>query len=342
MRFGPIPIGQAQGKILGHHISGPKGRRAFRKGKPLTGADIEALRELGRQVVYVAELEPDDVDEDTAALRIAQAVKGSGLRLSRAHLGRVNLQAGLLGVVKVRAERLLSINDCEGITLATLASNSVVQPGSTVATVKVIPFAVPESSIRFVERAAAQEQGVLSLRPLHPQAVSLVFTGSFTARERVIENFEPPLRKRVEALGSNVQTVDYVPLEDDQGEAVLAELLKERVSGGAGLIVLAGETAIMDRYDLAPRAIERAGGEVACFGAPVDPGNLLLLAYLEDVPILGAPGCARSPKANVIDWVLPRLLSGERLGREDLLALGHGGLLEDTPLRPAPRDELSW
>jgi molybdenum cofactor cytidylyltransferase len=121
---------------------------------------------------------------------------------------------------------------------------------------------------------------------------------------------------------------------------MLTELLVQRVAEGAELIVLAGETAIMDRYDIAPRAIECAGGEVTCFGAPVDPGNLLMLAYLGDVPILGAPGCARSPKANVIDWVLPRLMSGERLEREDLLVLGHGGLLEDTPLRPAPREKV--
>jgi molybdenum cofactor cytidylyltransferase len=131
--------------------------------------------------------------------------------------------------------------------------------------------------------------------------------------------------------------MDYVPLEDDQGEAELAEVLVNEVKAGADLIILAGETAIMDRYDIAPRAIECAGGEVVCFGAPVDPGNLLLLAYLRDVPILGAPGCARSPKVNVIDWVLPRLLVGERLARQDILALGHGGLLEDTPLRPVPR-----
>lgn len=96
----------------------------------------------------------------------------------------------------------------------------------------------------------------------------------------------------------------------------------------------------MDRYDIAPRAIERAGGEVTCFGAPVDPGNLLMLAYLEGVPVLGAPGCARSPKVNVIDWVLPRLLVGDRLTESDIVALGHGGLLEDTPLRPMPRSAL--
>jgi molybdenum cofactor cytidylyltransferase len=295
---------------------------------------------LGRKVIYVAELEPDDVDEDAAARRVALAVKGSGLNLSRVQAGRVNLQAGSLGIVRIHAERLLQINRCEGITLATLPTNSVAGPGSTVGTVKIIPFAVPERSLRNAERIAREGGAIISLQPLVPKAVSLIFTGSSTAEERVVKNFEPPLRNRIEKLGSEVRTVDFIPLEDEQGEARLAELLAQRVSGRMDLIVLAGETAIMDRYDIAPRAIECAGGEVTCFGAPVDPGNLLMLAYLGEVPVLGAPGCARSPKANVIDWVLPRLLAGDRLVREDLLVLGHGGLLEDTLLRPAPREKV--
>ncbi len=340
MKFGPVPLDQAQGKILGHHIAGPRGRRAFRKGKPLTPEDIQALFELGREMVYVAELDTDDVDEDTAARRIAQAVRGSGLRLSKAHVGRVNLQAGKLGLVKVDAERLFRLNQCEGITLATLASNSVIQPGNTVATVKIIPFAIPEANVSWAEGIVAEEEALISLRPLSPRSVSLVLSGSPTVRDRVVANFEPPLQKRIGALGSKIQTLDYVPMEDDRGEAALAEVLLQGVAGGAELIVLAGETAVMDRYDIAPRAIERAGGEVVCFGAPVDPGNLLMLAYLNDIPILGAPGCARSPKVNVIDWVLPRLLAGDRLSRADILALGHGGLLEDTPLRPVPRNKL--
>jgi molybdenum cofactor cytidylyltransferase len=103
------------------------------------------------------------------------------------------------------------------------------------------------------------------------------------------------------------------------------------------LIILAGETAIMDRYDIAPRAVERAGGKIETVGAPVDPGNLLMLAYLDGVPVLGAPGCVRSPKTNVVDWVLPRLLAGDRLSHIDIVALGHGGLLDDIPERPVPR-----
>jgi molybdenum cofactor cytidylyltransferase len=115
--------------------------------------------------------------------------------------------------------------------------------------------------------------------------------------------------------------------------------MKER--RGLELIVLAGETAIMDRHDLLPRAVERAGGSVECVGAPVDPGHLLMLAYLDETPVVGAPGCARSRKTNIVDWVLPRLLAGERLTRPDIIALGHGGLLEDVPERPTRRDDLT-
>lgn len=342
MKFGPVPLDQAQGKILGHHIAGPDGQRAFRKGKPLSAEDVDALCRMGRTTVYVAELEPDDVDEDSAARRVAQAVSGAGLEISEPHLGRVNLHATCLGLVKVDDRRLTQLNQCEGITLATLASNTVVQAGSTVATVKVIPFAVSEGHVSGAEAIAADGEAMLSIRELPSRAVSLVLSGSPSVEQRVIDNFASPLRERIAALGSVIQSVDYIPLEDDQGEEALAKMLCQRIAGGAGLIVLAGETAIMDRYDIAPRAIERAGGEVTCFGAPVDPGNLLMLAYVGDVPVLGAPGCARSPKTNVIDWILPRLLAGERLTRADILALGHGGLLEDTPLRPIPRNRLDW
>ncbi len=134
--------------------------------------------------------------------------------------------------------------------------------------------------------------------------------------------------------------MDFIPLEDDGGETTLSSALVKLIQAGAELVILAGETAIMDPADIAPRAVLRAGGQIVSVGVPVDPGNLLMLAYLEGVPILGAPGCARSRKTNVIDWVLPRLLVGERLLKEDLGALAHGGLLEDIPERPMPRTRV--
>jgi len=227
------------------------------------------------------------------------------------------------------------------VAFATPLSHSVVRPGQVVATVKVIPYALPEDTVRAAEAVASEGGPLLRVDVLPARSVGLILSGSSSARERITRDFEGPLRARVSALGSTLLPAEFVPLEDEKGEAALSEALLRQARSGAGLIVLAGETAIVDRHDIAPRAIARAGGVIACFGAPVDPGNLLLIAYLGDVPLLGAPGCVRSSKVNVIDWVLPRLLSGERLARADIVAMGHGGLLEDVPERRSPREPVA-
>jgi molybdenum cofactor cytidylyltransferase len=340
MRFGPVSLDHAAGKILGHNIAGPDGHRLLRKGRPLTAEDIAALRAIGRTSVYAAELAPDDVDEDTAARRVAKAVGGGGLRLPGAASGRANLLSTALGVLRVDAGRLERVNELEGITLATLAAHSPVRPRQIVGTVKIIPFAVPEAAVRAAE-AIAGDAPLIRVDALAPQPVSLIFSGSVSIREKLADDFAP-LAERVTALGSHIASTDYVPLDTpacESGESALAEALSRCRATGARLIVLAGETAIMDRHDIVPRAVERAGGRVEALGAPVDPGNLLMIAYLGDVPVLGAPGCARSRKVNIVDWVLPRLLVGDRLTRRDILALGHGGLLEDVPERPMSRDK---
>lgn len=340
MKFGPVPLDQAEGKILGHNIAGPDGRRLLRKGRPLTRDDVAALHSIGRASVYIATLEPDDLDEDTAARRMAEAVIGNGLRLSGPASGRVNLLATALGVLRVDVDRLARINQRDGVTLATLASHTAVRARQIAATVKIIPFAVPEALIREVEKLAAEGGPVLKVEELASQPVSLILTGSPSIHAKLRLDFAP-LGERVTALGSRVTRTEYVSLEDESGEAMLAEALARQRAAGVRLIILAGETAIMDRYDIVPRAVERAGGCIESVGAPVDPGNLLMIAYLDDVPVLGAPGCARSRKINVIDWVLPRLLVGDRLTRAEMVSLGHGGLLEDAPERPMPRNNLS-
>ena len=341
-RFGPVSLDLARGKILGHNVADASGRPALRKGRALSAADVELLRSLGRTVVYVAEPGDGDVDEDEAARRVAHAAGGPpGLHVVGPGAGRANLVASSLGLLRVDAARLLRLNLGEGITIATLEGHQPVRAGQVVATIKVIPFAVPEAAVRTAEAVATEGGPLLRVDALPRRSVALLLSGSASVRERVVGAFEPPLRARIEGLGSTLAGVAYVPLEDESGEAALAEGLGRAASEGAGLILLAGETAIVDRHDIAPRAVERAGGEVVAFGAPVDPGNLLLLGYLGAVPVLGAPGCARSAKPNVVDRVLPRLLAGDRLDRKDLAALGHGGLLEDVPERPMPREEIA-
>ncbi len=340
MKFGPTTLEQAEGKILGHNVAGNDGRRVLRKGKPLTAEQVRILRQLGRSVVYVAELEADDVDENAAALRVGQVVMGSGLRLNGPSKGRVNFKAKVDGVLRVDAGRLARLNSHYGVTLATLRTNSAVASGKMVGTAKVIPFAVAEDTVRKVEAIAAEGEPLICVDSFTRRRVDLILSGSPTARERILEGFVPALSARIEALGSAIRSIGFVPLEDEKGEIELAQLLRQKVAGKSELIVLAGETAIMDRHDIAPRAIEAAGGVITCYGAPVDPGNLLLLAAIGDVPILGAPGCVRSPKANIVDWVLPRLLVGDRLTQADIHTMGHGGLLEEIIERPMPRNRL--
>src|SRR5574341_1147981 len=337
MKFEPVPLSEAKGKILGHNIAGSNGQRLLRKGRPLTDADLENLRALGRTSVYVAQMEEDDVDENAAARRVAEAVRGPGLHIPGVSAGRANLLSNQAGLLRVDVERLARINECNGITLATLRTHSPVHARQIVATVKIIPYAVPESVLSEAEAVAAGSRQIVRVDELPYRAVGIILSGSTSIRQRLVSDFAP-LRDRIEKLGSSVTRTDFVALDDEPDEAALADMLKGQLASGIRMILLAGETAIMDAHDIVPRAVERAGGHVESVGAPVDTGNLLMLAYIEDVPVVGAPGCARSKKINIVDWILPRLLAGDRLTRRDIVELGHGGLLQDVSERGMSRD----
>ncbi|HEX9838555.1 MAG TPA: molybdopterin-binding protein [Anaerolineales bacterium] len=337
MKFEPVPLSEARGKILGHNIAAANGQRLLRKGKPLSDEDLENLRALGRTSVYVAQMEEDDVDENTAARRVAEAVRGTGLHIPGVSSGRANLLANEAGLFRVDVERLAQLNGCDGLTLATLRTHSPVHARQIVATVKIIPYAMPESVLSEAEAIATGSRHILRVDALPTRSVGMILSGSASIQQRLVSDFAP-LRGRIEKLGSSVTRTDFVALDDESDEAALANMLKQQLESGIGMILLAGETAIMDAHDILPRAVQRAGGHVESVGAPVDPGNLLMLAYLNDVPVVGAPGCARSKKINIVDWILPRLLAGDRLTRRDIIELGHGGLLQDVPERGMPRE----
>ncbi|MCI0554083.1 MAG: molybdopterin-binding protein [Anaerolineae bacterium] len=337
MKFEPVPLSEAEGKILGHNIAGANGQRLLRKGKPLTEEDLGKLRALGRTSVYVAQMEEDDVDENKAARRVAEAVCGPGLHITGVASGRANLLADQQGILRIDVDRLVQINECNGITLTTLLTHSPVHARQIVATIKIIPYAVPESIVSVAEGIANGSRQIVRVDALPSKSVGMVLSGSNSLKQRLISDFAP-LRDRIEKLGSTVTRTDFVALDDEEDETALAGMLNQQVSTGVRLILIAGETAIMDTHDIVPRAVERAGGTVESVGAPVDPGNLLMLAYINDVPVVGAPGCARSRKTNIVDWILPRLLVGDRLTRRDIVELGHGGLLQDVRERGMPRD----
>lgn len=323
MKLRTISPSEAIGKLLCHNLSDQAGHKVFRKGHRVQDMDVPRLIELGLHAVYVAELEPGDVHEDEAAMRLATTVMGPGVKLSSATTGRVNLLATQRGIVCVDREVLYKVNSIAGLTIATLRSHSVVSPDTIVATVKVIPFAVPEADLRRAEALSSSTKGVVGVMPLRQLDVGVILTGSEPARARVFRLFEPPIRARIEGLGARVQAVAYVP--EDPRE--IAAAIERQIAAGAGMVVLAGETSIMDVDDITPRGIRLAGGQVEHYGAPVEPGNLLLLAYHDHIPILGAPGCVRSRETNVVDLLLPRLLAGERVRSADIVALGDGGLM---------------
>ncbi|MDQ7030754.1 MAG: molybdopterin-binding protein [Ardenticatenia bacterium] len=323
MRIQTVPLNEAEGHLLVHNIVNREGRKVVSKGTRLRSSHVAALRDVGVTVVDVAVLDPEDVHEDEAATRLAEAMATAHMATTRGVGGRVNLHTTVLGVLHVEAERLWALNQLPGITLATRPPYTVVRPekgASQVATLKIIPYAVPE---RVLAEALALAPGLLDVRPLPARRVALLITGDPAAHGRLRQQFEPPMRARVERLGSQLLAVEAVPF----AETAVAEAARRLLALNDMLIVV-GQTSVMDEHDLIPRALRAAGATFALHGAPVEPGNLLALAYLPDGrPVLCAPGCARSPSHNVVDMVLPRLLTGERLGRREIAALGLGGLL---------------
>jgi molybdenum cofactor cytidylyltransferase len=326
MQFGPILLNDAVGKLVAHNITGPDGVRLLHKGKVLAAADIEVLRAHDLSHVYAAWLDPGDVDENTAALRTASLICGGNIEASRAAAGRVNLKASSPGVLRIDVARLTAINECDGITVATIPTNTYITPHKTIAIVKIIPFAVPESDLLTVAHLASAGGPLLHIDVLETHTVGLILYGSPALRDKLAADFAP-LTDRITALGSEVYRADFIDMGNPHIEQVLAEALEQMRRIGVKLILLAGETAVMHRNDMIPRAVEQSGGTIESVGVPVEPGNLMMLAYLGDVPVLSAPSCARSARPNVVDQVIPRLLVGEHLTRTDIIALAHGGLL---------------
>lgn len=324
-----LPIEQAIGHILRHNLSDADGHKTLAKGRRLRDADLPRLRELGLEQVRVAVLEPGDLHEDEAARRLGAAIVGTGVVATSAVHSRVNLLAATDGVVEVDVAALHAINRIDGLTVATLRCHSPATARQRIATIKIIPFAVPEADLEQAEAIAHAASAIIQVRPLQRLAVGVVLIGGSAARERILNGVYPAIEARVVEYGSTVLVPRYVAPD----EAQIAEALLGLCADGAGLLICAGETSIMDRDDVTPQAIRLAGGRIEQYGAAVEPGNLLLLAYFDaqpPVPILGAPGCVRSRSTNIVDLLLPRLLSGEIVTREAIIDLGHGGLLNDT------------
>ena len=333
MIFGPTPLEEARGAVLAHTVRLPG--RVLKKGTVLDEDGIAALREAGRRDVIAARLEAGDVPEDEAADRIANLLLAPLIARSRASTGRVNLFAESAGLFIADATLIDRINQVdESVTVATLPSRSVVAAKEMLATIKIIPFAVPGAVLSVIEALAKGRQAV-SVQPFRPLSVGLVLTELPGIKESVMEGAVEATEARVQGLLGTLLPVERVRHEEGPVAEALARLRK----AGADLLLIAGASAVVDRRDVGPAAILRAGGAIEHFGMPVDPGNLICLGRVGDVPAMVLPGCARSPKLNGFDWVLQRIFAGERVTPRDIMGMGVGGLLKEIELRPLPRAE---
>jgi molybdenum cofactor cytidylyltransferase len=328
MQFGAVLLGQAEGAILAHSVMLPQGR--LRKGAVLGAAEIAALASAGLTEVTVARLEAGDISEDAAADLLAGALlPAEALTCSQAFTGRVNLNATGPGVVEVDAEAVLALNRIDpAITLATLAPLCRVQAGTLVGTVKIIAYGVAAAAVAAACEAA---RGALRVRPVVMRGASLILTEVAGQEDKLSQKGRRAVAARLRALGMELASVEVVAHE----EAAIAGALAR--AGGEMVLILTG-SATSDLYDTAPQGVRLAGGEVLRFGMPVDPGNLLFLGRFGGRPVVGLPGCARSPALNGADWVLERLACGIDVSGEDIAAMGVGGLLKEIPIRPQLRE----
>jgi molybdenum cofactor cytidylyltransferase len=334
MKFGAVPVAQAEGGVAVHSIR--KGGLVLKKGTLIGKAEIAALEDAGIAEIVVARIEPGDVSEDDAAAEIAAAVAGEGVRVDRAFTGRANLfaeSAGVLVADKDAIDRLNRVD--ESITLATLSAYKPVVAGEMIATVKIIPFAVAVKERDAALAVAQAARPLVRIAPYRMRKIGVVSTLLPGLAGKVIEKTLRVTEERLAPAGAGIVAERRVPHE----QGALAKAIEEVLGEGAELVIVFGASAIADRRDVIPAAVEAVGGRIEHFGMPVDPGNLLLVAAVHGRPVLGAPGCARSPKENGFDWVLMRLLAGLKVPREAITGLGVGGLLMEIVTRPQPRAE---
>ncbi len=330
MRFGPVPITRAAGLIAAHSVRA--GDAVVKKGRPIGAGDAARLEAAGITEVVAVTLEPGDVGEDEAAKTLAAAVAGPGVTVEPPFTGRSNLHASQAGLLVLDEAAIAAVNRIdEAVTLATLVPFKPVVPGEMVATVKIIPYAVPGAMLERALDAAAPAIRVAPYRLTRVAAISTLLPG---LKSSVVDKTLRTLDARLSPAGAGIVAETRVSHE----AGAVAQALRDAVErDGAELAVVFGASAIADRRDVIPAGIEAAGGVVDHLGMPVDPGNLLLLGRLNDSPVIGAPGCARSPKENGFDWVLQRLLAGLPVTRDDIVGFGVGGLLMEIVSRPQPR-----
>ena len=320
-----VKLEEAIGMVIGHDMTkvvpGEFKGPAFRRGHVIKDEDIPELLSIGKEHIYVMELGDEDVHEDEAGSRIAGAICGSGLEPDKPKEGRINLKAKVFGLLKVNTRLLREINSLGDIVIATLHDNTVCRAGATATSTKIVPLFTSEAKVREVEQICQRAGSVAEVIPFEQKRVGVVITGNEVFKGRIKDKFGDVMKKKVEALGSVINHQIIVP--DDV--KLIAQAINEMKARRSEVIIVCGGLSV-DPDDVTVEGVKESGAEITSYGAPVMPGAMFLFAMLENIPILGAPAAVIYNPTTIIDIILPRVLAGQKLHREDIIELGHGGL----------------
>lgn len=321
---------EAVGMVLCHDLTkivrGEFKGAAFKKGHIVRPEDIEDLLKMGKENLYVWESDQNSLHENDAALRIANAAAGQSIELSEPREGKVNLIAACRGLLKINVEALAEANYIEEVVIATRHNNQLLEKGDIAAGTRVVPLIINKDKIEKVEEICGQHGPLVELKPLQSFRTGLITTGSEVYHGRVQDQFSPVVKAKLNEFDCPV--LSHVLLPDDL--QLISATIKKLIAEGAEMVLITGGMSV-DPDDATPGAVKASEADIVSYGAPLFPGAMFLLAYLDEVPILGLPGCVMYHKSSVFDLVLPRVLAGEKLTRRDLTSLGHGGLCLNCP-----------
>jgi hypothetical protein len=325
-----ISVQESVGKVLGHDVTrivpGKFKGRAFKKGHIIQPEDIPELLKIGKEHVYVLDLQDGFLHENEAANRIAKAAAGPGIELTEPVEGRVNMIAAFKGLLKVNVNALYQINSIEEMVFGTFHTNQQVAAKRAVAGTRIVPLVIEEEKIQQVEAVCRKLHPVIQVKPFRPFRIGLVITGSEVYHGRIEDEFGPVVKAKFSDMGSSITREVLV----SDSVSLTAKAIQDLINEGAEMVAVTGGMSV-DPDDQTPAGIRAAGGKVITYGSPIFPGAMFMLAYIGDVPIVGLPGCVMYYKASVFELVVPRLLVGETVTRADIVALGHGGYCANCP-----------
>ena len=327
MRLKSVPVAEAVGQPLAHDLTrivpGQVKETAFKRGYIVKAEDLERLRDMGRNSLYIIELRPDEVHENDAAVRLSRMLAGDGLSFGPPAEGKVNMNAALKGLVKVHVRATASLNGIPPLTLSTLHTNTVCQDGQMVASAKIVPLSVQERYLERAERIRERYGPLIQVKPFLPLKVGAVVTGQEILTGRITDGFDQRVMPRIVRYGAKMVGKEVVG--DDPKD--IARAIEKQITGGAELIVVTGGLSV-DPDDKTRQGIRMTGARQIFYGSPVLPRAMFLYARLGETPVLGVPACVYYNHRTVFDLVLPRILAGEVLTRAEISALGHGGLCQ--------------